>query len=72
MASGPNFSDGKPKSQDELKKWRDALTYLPLQVLQIRYRRMAEACGNPQRLPTPGMIQEFVTIWKVLRRMGKR
>ena len=58
---------GQTLTAEELRTMRRSLSYLPRQQLAIRYTEQLKKCGYDfGRVPPPRVMQELVTLWKVL------
>jgi hypothetical protein len=55
-------------TQAELDEIRRKYRGLPDWELDIAYKACHNACRSPEHLPSPSLIQEFVQVWKELRR----
>lgn len=71
MAQRPEFP-GSVMTRDELNRLKRSLSLLSPYAVRDNYERMLEKCrlreGAP---PSPRMMQELVTLWKVLWKWGK-
>jgi hypothetical protein len=58
----------------DLQQLRQKLEAMPAYELESRYRAIHNACRYEiqGRVPTPAIMQELVTAWKVLRKVAKR
>ena len=75
MARRPTYSpsgDGPKEvmTRDELKNLERNLSLLSPAIVKERYKQLADRCRFLE-LPTPRVIQELVTTWRVLWRWRK-
>jgi hypothetical protein len=58
----------------ELVELRKKLEAMPAYELESRYRAVHNACRYEiqGRVPSPAIMQELVTAWRVLRKVAKR
>jgi len=55
-------------TQAELDQLRAKFTGMTGYQLDIEYKAIHNACRSPDHLPSPSLMQEFVQVWKELRR----
>jgi hypothetical protein len=70
MARRPAYGAQPPKeimTRDELKNLERNLSLLSPAIVKERYKQLADRCRFLD-LPTPRIIQELVTTWRVLWR----
>ena len=73
MARRPNTGGREQLTSAELGELRRRLAAMPGYELEIFYKATLNACRyEAGRVPSPRIIQELVTAWKVLRKSGKR
>jgi hypothetical protein len=54
-------------TREELKQLKRSLSMLSPYTVRDNYQKMLERCQlREEALPTPRMMQELVTLWKVL------
>jgi hypothetical protein len=70
MARRPEHIQSDAMTEEELRQLRRNLSMLSPTVVQERYKTLADRCRFLE-LATPRLMQEFVTIWKVLWRWRK-
>lgn len=67
MAPRPEFP-ASVMTREELKQLKRSLSILSPYAVRDNYKVMLEKCRLREgALPTPRMMQELVTLWKVLR-----
>lgn len=69
-AYGPNDISKEVMTRDELKSLERNLSLLSPAIVKERYKQLADRCRFLD-LPTPRVIQELVTTWRVLWRWRK-
>ena len=69
-AYGPNDISKEVMTSDELKSLERNLSLLSPAIVKERYKQLADRCRFLD-LPTPRVIQELVTTWRVLWRWRK-
>ena len=68
---GPSGNGSKEvMSREELKSLERNLSLLSPAIVKERYKQLADRCRFLE-LPTPRVIQELVTTWRVLWRWRK-
>jgi len=73
MANRPSFEPDQPLSPEHLARRQRELSLLSGQHVAAAYKLAHEACQmKGDRVPKANVIQELVTVWKVLRKMGTR
>jgi hypothetical protein len=71
MARRPEFP-ANVMTREQLRELKRSLSMLSPHTVRDNYRKMLEQCRLLQgTLPTPRMMQELVTLWKVLWRWRK-
>jgi hypothetical protein len=65
MARRPDPLPNDAMTREQLSELRRNLSLLSPEMVKERYRQAADRCRFLE-LPTPRVIQELVTIWKVL------
>ena len=74
MARRPNTGSREQLTPAELADLRRRLLSMPSHELESYYRATHTACRYEVlgRVPSPRIMQELITSWKVLRRFAKR
>ena len=70
MAKLPSFIPNDALTREQLKQLERNLSLLSPSIVKEKYRQAADRCRFLD-LPTPRVIQELVTTWKVLWRWRK-
>ena len=70
MAKRPTSIPNDALTRDELKQLERNLSLLSPYMVKEKYRRAADRCRFLD-LPTPRVVQELVTTWRVLWRWRK-
>jgi hypothetical protein len=70
MAKRPTSIPNDALTRDQLKQLERNLSLLSSHIVKEKYRQAADRCRFLD-LPTPRVIQELVTTWKVLWRWRK-
>jgi hypothetical protein len=70
MANRPTAIPNDALTRDQLKQLERNLRLLSPYIVKEKYRQAADRCRFLD-LPTPRVIQELVTTWKVLWRWRK-
>jgi hypothetical protein len=71
MARRPDFP-ASVMTREELNRLKRPVSMLSPHTVRHNYRKLLERCRSLQdTLPTPRMMQELVTLWKVLWRWPK-
>jgi hypothetical protein len=70
MAKRPTSIPNDALTRDQLKQLERNLSLLSSHIVKEKYRQAADRCRFLE-LPTPRVIQELVTTWKVLWRWRK-
>jgi hypothetical protein len=70
MAKRPTPIPNDALTRDQLKQLERNLSLLSPYIVKEKYRQAADRCHFLD-LPTPRVIQELVTTWKVLWRWRK-
>ncbi len=70
MAKRPTSIPNDALTRDQLKQLERNLSFLSPYLVKEKYRQAADRCRFLD-LPTPRVIQELVTTWKVLWRWRK-
>jgi hypothetical protein len=70
MAKRPTLVPSDALTRDQLKQLERNLSLLSPYIVKEKYRQAADRCRFLD-LPTPRVIQELVTTWKVLWRWRK-
>jgi len=66
MARRPEFP-AMVMTAEELKQLKRSLSMLSPHTVQDNYQKLLEKCRlREEALPTPRMMQELVTLWRVL------
>lgn len=65
MARRPAHVENDAMTPEQLKDFHRKLSLLSPDMVKERYRQAADRCRFLE-LPTPRVIQELVTAWKVL------
>jgi hypothetical protein len=67
MARRPNYLPNDAMTREQLKELERNLNLLSPQIVKAKYRQIADRVRFLD-LPTPRVIQELVTTWRVLWR----
>ena len=70
MAKRPNPTPNDAMTRQQLEQLQRSLSLLSPHIVKEKYRQLADRCRFLD-LPTPRVIQELVTTWKVLWRWRK-
>ena len=70
MARRPNYLPNDAMTREQLKELERNLLLLSPYIVKERYKQIADRVRFLE-LPTPRVVQEFVTTWKVLWRWRK-
>jgi hypothetical protein len=70
MALRPTSTPNDALTRDQLKQLERNLSLLNPHIVEEKYRQAADRCRFLD-LPTPRVMQELVTTWKVLWRRRK-
>lgn len=70
MARRPTRLPNDAMTRDQLKELQRNLSLLSPYAVKEKYRQLVDRCRFLE-LPTPRIIQELVTTWKVLWRWRK-
>ena len=70
MTKRPNPTPNDAMTRQQLKQLQRSLSLLSPHIVKEKYRQLADRCRFLD-LPTPRVIQELVTTWKVLWRWRK-
>jgi hypothetical protein len=70
MAKLPSYIPNDALTREQLKQLERNLSLLSPSIVKEKYRQAADRCRFLD-LPTPRVIQELVTTWKVLWRWRK-
>ena len=70
MAKRPNPLPNDAMTRQQLQQFERSLSLLNPYIVKEKYRQAADRCRFLD-LPTPRVIQELVTTWKVLWRWRK-
>jgi hypothetical protein len=65
MARRPTYARNDAMTEAELEEYRRSLQLLSPHIVKGMYTRLVDKCRFLE-LPTPRMMQELVTLWKVL------
>jgi len=66
----PNSAANDAMTRQQLKELERSLSLLSAHIVKEKYRQVADRCRFLD-LPTPRVMQELVTTWKVLWRWRK-
>jgi hypothetical protein len=70
MAKRPNSIPNDVLTRQQLKELERSLSLLSPHIVKEKYRQVADRCRFLD-LPTPRVMQELVTTWRVLWRWRK-
>ena len=70
MAKLPSYIPNDALTREQLKQLERNLSLLSPSIVKEKYRQAADRCRFLD-LPTPRVMQELVTTWKVLWRWRK-
>jgi hypothetical protein len=70
MAKRPNSISNDALTRQQLKELERSLSLLSPHIVKEKYRQVADRCRFLD-LPTPRVMQELVTTWRVLWRWRK-
>jgi hypothetical protein len=70
MAKRPNSIPNDALTRQQLKELERSLSLLSPHIVKEKYRQVADRCRFLD-LPTPRVMQELVTTWRVLWRWRK-
>jgi hypothetical protein len=70
MARRPEFQPNDAMTPEQLKEMRRGLLLLSPHIVKERYKVVVDKCRFVD-LPSPKVVQELVTLWKVLWKWRK-